>query len=401
MKAIRDSAIYLIGEFISRAMPLLMLPYLSHKLGVEGFGELAYYQTFLALCFIIVSLSQEGAVARYFYFYGKRAVNLIVATGYIYTLVLGSVILLICWLVQSEIMAYIALCAIFQSLLSVQLSIKQSQKQPVSYAKIQFLLSLCSVFFTVLLLEIFSEELVTKRILAMMVSNAFVFCLVFLFYIRKIKFKQFNLIKYKQASRYLFGFGMPLILHNLSLFLKGQLDKIFIYHQFSQADLGLYAMGIQISTILMIFLQAINKAIIPYFFEGLKQNKFTLSQIHQWALCSFIIVPIPALVLSIVPEDIIIGVIGKSFLGVKYYIVLFLISTTLTIPYFILTNYLFYQGKNKLIAFCSIISTLIYVLSLFGLIFTKIEYVPYAGIVSSLAIIPMLYAITKKVEVIK
>ena len=81
MKALKDSAIYLIGELTSRAMPFLLLPYLSRKLGPEGFGELAYYQTFLVLFFLIVGLSQEGAVTRYFYVYGKRSLNLVVNTG--------------------------------------------------------------------------------------------------------------------------------------------------------------------------------------------------------------------------------------------------------------------------------------------------------------------------------
>lgn len=72
---------------------------------------------------------------------------------------------------------------------------------------------------------------------------------------------------------YLFGFGIPLILHHSSIFLKGQLDRVFIYHKFSEEDLGLYAMGAQIAMILAIVVQALNKATLPYFYEALKQKK--------------------------------------------------------------------------------------------------------------------------------
>lgn len=86
MSLIKDSSIYLIGELSAKCVPFLLLPYLSRKLGVEGFGELSYYQTFLPLFVIFIGLSQDGAVARYFYVYGKHSLNLVVKTGYAYTL---------------------------------------------------------------------------------------------------------------------------------------------------------------------------------------------------------------------------------------------------------------------------------------------------------------------------
>ena len=120
MSLIKDSSIYLIGELSAKCVPFLLLPYLSRKLGVEGFGELSYYQTFLALFVIFIGLSQDGAVARYFYVYGKRSLNLVVNTGYTYTLSIGGLGLLFCWLMQSEIMFYLVLSAIFQVFLSAQ-----------------------------------------------------------------------------------------------------------------------------------------------------------------------------------------------------------------------------------------------------------------------------------------
>ncbi len=191
---------------------------------------------------------------------------------------------------------------------------------------------------------------------------------------------------------------MPLILHYASFFLKGQLDRIFIYHKFSETDLGLYAMGAQLALIVSIAIQALNKAIIPYFYESLKQKKLVIKQLHKWALFSFLLIPIPALIMWIIPEDVLVWILGSQFVGTKYYFILFLISTTLSIPYLILVNYLFYYGKNKLISQCSVLSTIIYVASLVALTFTEIKYIPYAGIIGSLSIIPILYFMTSKVS---
>ena len=88
--------------------------------------------------------------------------------------------------------------------------------------------------------------------------------------------------------------------------------------------------------------------------------------------------PIPSLVTLIVPEQWLLFFLGKHFIGVKYYIIVFLLSTSLTIPYLFLVNYLFYHGKTKEISFCSVLSTMIYL--------------------GALGILPVLYKITKRVE---
>ena len=127
MRILKDSFIYLIGELFAKSLPFLMLPYLTRKLGPEGFGELSYYLTWLALFGIFIGLSQEGAITRYFYFYGKKGLNTVVTAGYLYNIVISGILLLGCWFFQAEIMAYIVLATMFQSFINVQLALRQCQ----------------------------------------------------------------------------------------------------------------------------------------------------------------------------------------------------------------------------------------------------------------------------------
>lgn len=379
MSLIKDSSIYLIGELSAKCVPFLLLPYLSRKLGVEGFGELSYYQTFLPLFVIFIGLSQDGAVARYFYVYGKRSLNLVVKTGYAYTLS-----------IKCDISGV--------SFSSAQLSIRQCQKQAIPYTFIQVSSTITNAALTILMLEFYQTDLVEKRILAILISNVFVALLSYLIYRKRVNNKKFYFLKYKTAFFYIMSFGFPMIFHHGSFFIKGQLDRIFIFHRFSEAELGLYAMGAQIAFILSVFILAINKALVPYLFEKLKQGSVKLKDLHRWSLLSLLIVPIPSLVTLIVPEQWLLFFLGKHFIGVKYYIIVFLLSTSLTIPYLFLVNYLFYHGKTKEISFCSVLSTMIYLGALGGLIFTDVVYIPYASVLGALGILPVLYKITKRVE---
>lgn len=400
MKILKDSAVYVTGELFAKMVPFLLLPYLSRKLGVAGFGELSYYQTFLSLFGIFLLLGQDGAVARYFYFYGKRSLDLVVRSGYAYTIIVGSLMLLVCWLLQAEIMAYIVLSSIFQSFIAVQLAIRQCQKQAINYTIIQILSGVISALLTVIMLETFKTDFVEKRFLAVLFSNILVFFISYFLYTKKIvQRKNFSFRQYKLGLSYIFGFGLPLLLHHSSLFARGQLDRIFIYHQFSEKDLGLYAMGATVASIVSVGIMAINKATIPYYYESLKKGKLTLAKIHQWTLLSLLFVPIPAIVMWIIPESLVAWLFGEQFLGTKYYIILFLITTTLSIPYLLLVNYLFYYGKNKWISACSILTTVIYMLSLLVLLNFKIDYVPFASIIGAVVILPILWLMTSRVKV--
>lgn len=396
MSLIKDSSIYLVGELSSKCIPFLLLPYLSRKLGVEGFGELSYYQTLLALFVIFIGLSQDGAVARYFYVYGKRSLNLVVNTGYVYTLCTGGIALVFCWLMHSEVMFYLVLSAIFQVFLSVQLSIRQSQKQAVPYTLIQLASTITNALLTILMLEIYKTELVEKRILAVLASNILVALLAYFIYRKGNHSRNFTFSQYKSAFLYIIVFGLPMIFHHGSFFIKGQLDRVFIFHRFSESELGLYAMGAQVASILSVFILAVNKALVPYLFENIKKGTVTLNKLHRWALYSFLIVPIPSLGTLMIPERWMLFFLGDHFIGVKYYIIIFLLSSSLTIPYLFLVNYLFYHGKTKEISFCSVLSTVIYLGTLGGLIFTDVVYIPYASVVGALGILPVLYFSLKK-----
>jgi len=59
---------------------------------------------------------------------------------------------------------------------------------------------------------------------------------------------------------------------------------------------------------------------------------------------------------------------------------------------------LFYHGKTKEISFCSVLSTMIYLGALGGLIFTDVIYIPYASVLGAVAILPVLYFITMRIN---
>ncbi|MDV7466177.1 oligosaccharide flippase family protein [Acinetobacter baumannii] len=388
MRVLKDSFIYLIGELFAKSLPFLMLPYLTRKLGPDGFGELSYYLTLLALFGIFVGLSQDGAVTRYFYFYGKKALNTVVKAGYLFNIVISVLLLLGCWWLKAEIIAYVVLATMFQSFINVQLALRQCQKQPLKYITIQIILSLTNVLFTIAALEYFSQDLVAYRILAIVISNLTTF-LIASFVLGDL-FRdnyRFTWQRLRLGLFYIFSFGLPLILHQSSFFIKGQLDRIFIYQQYSKAELGIYSAGVQIAAVLPIIFMALNKAIVPYYYQGLKDNSLTIAKIKKYTLYSLPLSILPAVVSWLLPEQVYLWFLGQSYVGSKYYVVMYLLGFGANLPYLMLVNYFFYYGKNLMISKVTTLSSIVYIVFLYFFAKETIELIPYALLISNFVLI--------------
>ncbi|MEN4983903.1 oligosaccharide flippase family protein [Acinetobacter modestus] len=394
MSFLKDSFIYLIGELLNKALPFFLLPYLTRKLGAEGFGELSYYLTILALFSIFIGLSQEGAVTRYFYFYGNKAVDLIVRAGYLYNIAFSALSLVVAWFLKSEVIAYIIIIAMFNSFLSVQLALRQAQKQPIPYIIIQFLSSFSMVLLTIIMLEFVAGDKVVNRLLALLLSGLFVFLITYLFINKKFRIRRkFSLTSYKAALIYIFSFGIPLILHQLSFFMKGQVDRIFIYKLYTSAELGVYSAGVQIASVLTIFFMALNKAIVPYYYEKLKNGFLTVEKIKKYSLTSLGFIGLPALICYFLPNSWFTWFLGVQFSEAQFYTVLFLIGYGLTLPYLILVNFFFFYGKNKLIATITFLTSIVYIILLAGLSEISIQVIPFSLILSNLLMVVVLWIV--------
>ncbi|MEG9788020.1 oligosaccharide flippase family protein [Acinetobacter baumannii] len=392
MRVLKDSFIYLIGELFAKSLPFLMLPYLTRKLGPEGFGELSYYLTMLSLFGIFIGLSQEGAVTRYFYFYGKKALNTVVKAGYLFNITISILLLLGCWWFKAEIMAYVVLATMFQSFVNVQLALRQCQKQPLKYITIQIILSLTNVLFTVAALECFSQDLVAYRILAIVIANLTTFIIASLVLGDLFKDSyRFTWQRLRLGLFYIFSFGLPLILHQSSFFVKGQLDRIFIYQQYSKAELGVYSAGVQIAAVLPIILMALNKAIVPYYYQGLKDNSLTIAKIKKYTLYILPLSILPAVVGWLLPEQMYLWFLGQNYVGSKYYVFMYLLGFGANFPYLILVNYFFYHGKNLMISKITLLSSIIYIFFLYFFAKESVELIPYALLISNLILILSLF----------
>jgi len=398
MSILKNSSIYLLGEIFSKSLPFLLIPYLARSLGAEGFGHLANVQAYIALLIIFIGLLQEGALTRYFYFYGKRSIGLVLSSGYIYSSMISILLIIFSLLTKNIILFYVTLASFSQVLLSTQLSLRQCQQNSVEYAKIQVLNGLVIVVTTVFLFE-FLASTYENRVISTIFANLLSFVFSFYLYKKNENIRYRYSLKYRiKGLLYILSFGAPLIFHQMSFFMKGQFDRIIIYEYFSVESLGVYAAGYQLASIFSVILMALNKAAVPVIYEKLKLKLIDGSNFLKWGKYSLAFVLIPALIALLIPEYIYELILGDGFENAKYFTVIFLVGLSFNIPYLCLVNYLFYLGKNKEIAYCTFSTSLIYVLCIYLFSSYDIKLVPISLIISNILLVIILFYYVKKLN---
>ncbi len=394
MRIVREGLIYVIAEVFSKSVPFLLLPYLTRMLGIDGYGVLSYYQAIMAFAFLVLSMSQDGAIVRYYFRYGHRSIGLAVFGGALYSFVVALVFLFYAIYVKSEILALISISSFGQALFSAQLAIRQSQKNVYQYLLLQVTYGCLSIALTIIIFEL-SEASVLGRVLSIMASNLICAFIAGWVWARSTTKIIFSLRHLGQGFLYVCSFGLPLILHQFSFFAKGQLDKIFIYNKFEASDLGVYAAAYQIASAFSIFLLAINKALVPHFFGGIKSGSLYYSKIRGWAWQSIILCFIAPLAFMFLPIEVYRLLLGDGFDDVKYFVVLFSFAFGLLIPYLVLVNYMFYFSRTYTISVCTILSTLVYIFFVWLFSMYDIKYIPFALILSNFFLVILIFILSK------
>lgn len=367
-----------------------MLPYLTRQLGISGFGELSYYLVIFSFSYVFILISQDGALGRYFFRYGQRAIYSIINAGHIYSIFTSTIAIITLYLLDLDKYITTILYALTQCFIATQLSLKQCRKEAIKYTVLQSLVSFLSSLITIIAFE-YIDASVSTRINCLLLGNIIallIFCQFTLYPINKI----LTLFSTSWLHiKYVLCFGLPLIIHQLSFWGKGQFDRFLIVKEFSRSELGLYSASFQVSSIIIIVLYAINKAIVPILYQKIKKREIGHLEIMKFVIGSIVLVPIPSTIAFLIPETFYIFLLGDEFKGSKYYVVIFTLGLMMHLPYQFLANYFFYYGRNSLVAFTTFISVIIHIIIvIFMANIRRLDLIPYAILLSNTFVVLVL-----------
>ncbi|HHH53344.1 MAG TPA: flippase, partial [Bacteroidetes bacterium] len=250
----------------------------------------------------------------------------------------------------------IPLIAFMQVIPQTIISIYQISERPINYARFQLSLTAINLLLTlglVVLLNLNWEG----RILAIFFTYLF-FTILGLYLLFKMKLIVFNIntVYIKKALH----LGTPLIIHVVSASLFMMSDRLFISYYLGNEELGIYAVGTQFAMIALIIQQAFNQAWVPYLFKNLKiglmENKIKIVNISYLVILFFMILPF---LLHFITPLFFYFFINDRFIGAMAYVFWIALGYSLLGMYKVVTNYIFYEKRVKLLSLMTFFSLLI------------------------------------------
>ena len=274
----RNSAIYVVFNVLQRAINFFLLPLYTIYLTPEDYGITNVLISVSALLTFLFTLSLQSASARFHYKYirDKQLCKKIWGSNYLFIIFSSFFwVLIVClsykytlrYLIGDDIPFYpYALIGILNCAFSPIYLYFQTYLQTTQQAKF-FVINnlaffLCQLFLTIFMV-VFLQWKALGVILSQLIVNT-IFGIYAIIALRKHIIYSFSAKILKKSLRY----SVPLIPHNLSGWLNGMLDRIFINKIINLASVGLYSIAFQFGSLINLITMGVNQAFTPFFFSN-------------------------------------------------------------------------------------------------------------------------------------
>jgi len=357
MNFFKSLSIYTTTSVLNSAIPFFLLPILTNYLTVEEYGLLAIIQIFIIFTIPFVSINIQSTLQLEYHELKTDEFALWVSSVLIIPLITIFMVLFFFFLFESFIFNFlnvslvwillVPLIAFMQVVPQTILSIYKISERPIDYAKYQLSLTGINLFLTlglVVLLNLNWEG----RILAIFFTYL-IFTILGIYLLLKMKLIVLRLEKtyIKKALK----LGTPLIVHVVSASLFMMSDRLFVSYYLGNNALGIYAVGAQVGMIALIIQQSFNQAWVPYLFKNLKigliENKIRIIKISYVAILFFMILPFLVELLNPLFFNFF---INEKFRDATEYVFWIALGYSLLGMYKVVTNYIFYKKRVKLLS---------------------------------------------------
>ena len=272
-RILRLSSIYAAGDILTMGIGLILLPLYTAFLLPEEYGILAVATVVGTVAAIVLTLGLNGSALKFYYdlkgderkrFYGSLWIFLIAIPAAVLMIIEVSGARFFSLVISQVPYSPFIRLALWGSFFTVAFmtiakELLRASERAWAYTGLSVAYALLVTIFTaglVMGLKQGAEGALWARLIAVMVTAVFSTIILR----RSIQFS-FDPFLLKKALL----FSLPLLPHFLSRWVLHASDRIILERFVPLADVGIYAVGYQIGTIMMLFALAGNNSIIPMF----------------------------------------------------------------------------------------------------------------------------------------
>ncbi len=402
---IKKASLYTIFSFLNSGINFFILLLLAALLTPSDYGLLNLFNTFYAVLLFLISLSTTGFVSVIF-FKGsvieyKRSVSAVLFI----TIVVFSVLSIILFLVPSQLAAsylgfsktigWIALwISMTQVSVTLILDIWRIEEKIYHYGFYSFLFALLNLLLTVFCVQWLAMGWLGRLYAQFLVT--FIFSGIALV----IMYKK-DLLKYFPDRNTIFKvllYGIPLIPHAVSFWLRQGFDKYIVNFYYSVAMVGAYSLAMNIGSIINVIGNAYNSTNSVYLFKTFAQEYTVLNyknyvKRNNIAFAVFGVITFAVITVGL----LLIKIFFHKYLPAMPYVIPLCIGSYLQCIYVLYVNVLFYYLKTKQLMIITFLCSLIHVLMSLWLTKYSLMNTCYVFVLSNLATMLMVYVYSNNI----
>lgn len=351
-------AIYVFSNGISAISPFLLLPIMTKYLTPSEFGAYSIFLLLVTSFTLLVGVNINGCL-NVNYFKISQLHYPVFVTSCFFLATLSLVFFLLIYFFVGEYFSewfnvepWLLLCSIFLGFFNVVLisclAIMQAANKAVDFLK----LKMTQVFFDVSLSLIFLLLLVYGFLgrvysYAAAISIAAIFAIVYL-----LKNNFFGSSISSDYCKKAIIFGLPLLPHTLSGSIIMFTDRLVISNFIGLDSVGIYMAGLQISMIMLLLVEPVNKAYAPWLFKKLSSVNFNDSsgQIVKNTYCYFIFLVFFAFSLYMINDLLFYILIDENFYAIKPNMLFLYLGFAFQGMYYTVANYVLHSEKTGVLS---------------------------------------------------
>lgn len=392
----KTSFIYIVADGITKAIPFLLLPFLTHYLHPKDYGIVTNFNVFIQIFSVFCHTATSGAIAVMYYKLSKSDLKVYMSN----MLILNTVITVFCAIVGLSFSKGIAsafdlpflyqcnalLVVWFSGIINMNLILWRCEENPILFGVFQISTTLVNAVLTVMLVIILLWGWKGR-----LISNIGTNCLAGLlsiFILYKRGFLTFRISKkyLKEISM----FAAPIVPHALSFWLKSGADKLLLTKLIGLEANGLYSAAMTWAAIVTMFLASFSNAYAPYLYKNLKrfdEDKIgtQADQIRVVKLIGISLVASLVLILLIflLANFLINKVYATTYSSAKAYLPYIMVTQYFEGTYLLFVCFLYYTSRTRVLGIITFAASIIQI----GLSYLLIKNIGGIGAAISSAII--------------